>query len=198
MYYFIADLHLGHTNVLKFDNRPFDNIQEHDEYMIRKWNEVVKPEDDVFILGDISWHNIDKTVEIYERLNGKLHLIIGNHDAKIIRNNKIKSLFVEICDYKELKIDDKICVLFHYPILCFNKHYYGSYHFYGHVHNSYEWVATEQYKDDLISKSDKPCNMINIGCMMPYMDYQPRTFNEIVKGYNECVENNTLFADGRG
>lgn len=197
MNYYIADLHFGHANALKFDNRPFDNIQEHDKYIIDRWNEIVKSSDNVYILGDISWHNAEKTIEIYKNLDGKLHLIIGNHDHKLLKHKDVCSLFCEICDYKELKIDNKICVLSHYPILCFNKHYYGVYHFYGHVHNSYEWVYMEEFKDKMIVETDKPCNAINIGCMLPYMDYQPKTFEQIINGYAECVQNNTLFKNGR-
>ena len=56
MNYFISDLHLGHKNVLKFDNRPFINIEEHDKTIIDNWNSKVNDNDDVYVLGDISWH----------------------------------------------------------------------------------------------------------------------------------------------
>lgn len=54
MNYFISDLHIGHTNVLSFDNRPFKSIEEHDEALIKNWNSVVGMDDDVYLLGDIS------------------------------------------------------------------------------------------------------------------------------------------------
>lgn len=54
MDYFISDLHFGHKNVLAFDNRPFDNIEQHDNALIRNWNNAVNIDDDVYILGDIS------------------------------------------------------------------------------------------------------------------------------------------------
>lgn len=182
MYYFISDLHFGHTNILYFDNRPFKTIEEHDEYIVNKWNETVDIDDDVYILGDISWHNTTKTIEIFKRLNGNKHLIKGNHDAKLLRNEELRKLFVEIVDYKELDIglENKRIVLSHYPIPFFNNHYYGWYHLYGHVHNSWEWSIAEKIKEQMVSLYDKKCEMFNVGAMIPYINYQPRTLKEII------------------
>ena len=52
MKYYISDCHFGHLNVLRFDKRPFKNIDENDSELIRRWNERVTDEDDVYILGD--------------------------------------------------------------------------------------------------------------------------------------------------
>ena len=134
--FFISDLHFGHKNCLAFDNRPFKDIEEHDSMLIRMWNNVVGIDDDVWILGDISWHNATKTIEIFKQLNGIKHLCRGNHDSKLLRNKQVQELFVEICDYKEIQLDNKYgIVLSHYPIPCYNHHYYGWYHLYGHVHD---------------------------------------------------------------
>ena len=54
MDYFIADLHFGHENCLAYDNRPFLDVDSHDNYIINKWNEQVGIDDEVYILGDIS------------------------------------------------------------------------------------------------------------------------------------------------
>lgn len=188
MNYFISDLHLGHVNCLKFDNRQFKTIEDHDKTIINNWNNTVGIDDDVYILGDISWHNATKTIEIFKQLNGKLHLIIGNHDKKLLKNKELRDVFVEICDYKELQLDDgKIIVLSHYPIPCFNRHYYGAYHLYGHVHISFEWNMMKQIKYEMEELYTVPCNMFNVGCMINYMNYTPRTLNEIL----EVNKNNT-------
>ena len=179
--FYIADLHFGHKNCLAYDNREFPSIEEHDEYLISRWNSVVGIDDDVWILGDISWHNATKTLKIFNRLNGTKHLCIGNHDSRLLRNQDIRKLFIEIVDYKEIQLTDKIgVVLSHYPIPCFNKHYYGWYHFYGHVHTSFEWNMMKQVKYEMEALYDKPCNMYNVGCMVPYMNYTPKTFEDIV------------------
>lgn len=182
--YFISDLHFGHKNCLTFDSRPFRTIEEHDEELIMKWNRTVLQEDDVYILGDVSWKNNDETIKILKRLPGNKHLIIGNHDHKMLKDQRIRDLFVEIVDYKEIKICSNDIILSHYPIPCFNKHYYGAYHFYGHIHNSFEWDMMERVKYEMIRTYNKPCNMFNVGCMVPGMDYTPRTFEQIISNPN--------------
>jgi calcineurin-like phosphoesterase family protein len=181
MNYFISDLHFGHVNCLAFDNRPFSSIFDHDAHIIKEWNETVGIDDDVYILGDISWYNSANTIEIFKQLNGRLHLIKGNHDTTILKNLDLRSLFVEIVDYKELFIDkDTSIVLCHYPIPCFKNHFYGWYHFYGHVHSSFEWNMMENIKYNMTALYDKPCNMFNVGAMMRHINYRPRTFEQII------------------
>lgn len=182
---FISDLHFSHKNILAFDNRPFKDVQEHDRSLIHRWNCHAEKDDVVWILGDISWCNAEETIKIFEQLNGRKCLCAGNHDAKLLKNKKLCGLFDEICDYKELKIGDTGIVLSHYPIPCFNKHFYGWVHFYGHVHNSFEWNMMERVRYEMEALYDKQCNMINVGCMMPYMNYAPRTAEEIIKRYQE-------------
>jgi len=180
--FFIADLHLGHKNILSYDNRPFKTIEEHDNTIINNWNKTVTPDDDIYILGDISWHNIDDTIKIFQSLHGKKHLIIGNHDKSQLKNKSIRDLFVEIKDYKEIILpDNKIIVLSHYPIPCFNKHYYGSYHLYRHVHNSFEENMMQHIRFEMEELYTTPCNMYNVGAMISYMNYIPRTLEEIIK-----------------
>jgi calcineurin-like phosphoesterase family protein len=181
MNYFISDLHFGHINCLRFDNRPFNTITGHDEALIKNWNDVVGSDDDVYILGDISWYDAADTIAIFSRLNGRKHLIRGNHDAKLLRNSNLCKLFVEITDYKELYFEDGVqIVLCHYPMPCFKNHFYGWYHLYGHVHNSFEWDLMEDVKKQMIDEQHRPCNMYNVGVMMPYMNYRPRTLQEII------------------
>ncbi len=179
--FFISDLHFGHKNCLAYDNREFKSIEEHDEFLIQKWNETVGIHDDVWILGDISWYPSTKTIEIFSRLNGIKHLCVGNHDKKLLRNPDLRKLFVEIVDYKEIELDEgKGIVLCHYPIPCYNRHYYGWYHLYGHVHTSFEWNMMKQIQYEMEALYDKPSNMFNVGCMVPGMDYTPRTLEEII------------------
>ncbi len=185
---FIADLHFGHKNCLAYDNREFKSIEEHDEALIDNWNSVVDIDDDVWILGDISWHPAMRTVELLKRLNGVKHLCIGNHDKKLLRNSDVRRQFVEIIDYKEIQIDDRLgVVLSHYPIPCFNHHYYGWYHLYGHVHTSFEWNMMKQVKYEMEALYDKPCRMFNVGCMVPGMYYKPRTIEEIIEIFGNEV-----------
>lgn len=179
--YFISDMHFGHKNCMAFDNRNFKSIEEHDVALIENWNDAVGIDDEVFILGDFSWHNATKTIEILKSLNGIKHLIIGNHDQKLLKNREFRLQFVEIVHYKELSLPDgKGIILSHYPIPCFNHHYYGWYHLYGHVHNGFEWNMMEHVKYEMVALYDKPCEMYNVGAMIPYMGFTPRTLDEIL------------------
>lgn len=79
-----ADHHFGHTNILlpEYDNRPFPDIETHDDELIMQWNHVVSPEDIVIHLGDFSFLNPDATIHIVRMLNGKIIMINGNHDRR--------------------------------------------------------------------------------------------------------------------
>lgn len=176
MIFFTADLHFGHKNIIRFDNRPFTTVEEMDRVLIERWNKKVKNEDTVYILGDVSWYDDQKTCEILSQLHGKKVLILGNHDR--VRGH-VRKCFEEICSYKEITLPCNIhVVLCHYPITFFNRHHYGAYMFYGHVHNSHEWKMTENYKYGL-EQLDIKCNMFNVGCMV--RNYEPVTFDEILQ-----------------
>lgn len=195
--FFIADLHFGHKNILAFDNRPFPDVEAHDAELIRRWNSVVGIDDDVWILGDISWHNATKTIEIFKQLNGVKHLCKGNHDGKILRNRDIQNLFIEICDYKELQLDDgKGIVLCHYPIPCYRDHFDGWCHLYGHVHTGIEWNMMERDKHEMFQiHSYTESKMYNVGCMVPYMEYRPKTLDQIENDYRSWVLLGPFFSE---
>ena len=179
--FFISDLHFGHKKVLSYDNRPFTAIEDHDRELIARWNRTVSDADDVYILGDISWHNAAKTAEILQSLKGSKHLIIGNHDEDLLISKAVRDQFVEITDYKELPLDKHLrIVLCHYPIPCFKKHHRGWFHLYGHVHVSFEANMMEHLRYEMETLHEAPCNMYHVGCMMPYMNYTPRTLDEII------------------
>ena len=136
MIFVTSDLHFGHKNIIKYENRPYENIEQMDEDLIQRWNNTVGKEDTTYVLGDFSWYKGEKTNEILKRLNGKKVLIIGNHDCNFLKDKKFdKSLFEEIEYYKELKYNKKIYVLFHYPIAEHNGKTNGVIHLYGHIHS---------------------------------------------------------------
>jgi calcineurin-like phosphoesterase family protein len=183
--FYISDLHFGHHNIIRYDNRPFKTIEEMNETMIANWNKVVSNQDYVYILGDISWYDDDKTVQIFRRLNGTKILIKGNHD-NIKRNSELAKCFASIQDYAELYLDKKNkVVMSHYPILFWNGQFRDTVHLYGHVHNSHQWNMCESWADEARQLQDIPMRMYNVGCMMEWMDYTPRTLDEIIEGYKQ-------------
>ena len=185
--FFLSDLHLGHKNNMAFDNRPFTSVEENDTAIINNWNNTVNIDDDVYILGDLSWYNVSETIKILEGLNGNKHLFVGNHDKRFSKNKFFRDCFIEIEYYKELDIGNgKKLILCHYPIPCFNGQFRGNYHFYGHVHNTEQWNMIESFKRmHEEARGIGSCNMYNVGCMMPEISYKPKTLTEILKAYGD-------------
>ena len=119
---YIADLHFGHKNILAYDNRPFADIKTHDAEIMEQWNNSVSENDDVFILGDVSWHSAAKTAGLMQRLNGTKHLIIGNHDGELLKSKSYRNCFQEIEHYLEIEDEGQKIILCHYPILSVKPH----------------------------------------------------------------------------
>ena len=141
--HFTSDTHYFHDNVIKYCDRPFSSTEEMNETMIQNWNSVVKDSDVVYHLGDFSIdsHGKEKNLKkekdirvVYNRLHGKKILIYGNHDVVFL--DLYRDLFIEVLPYKEIRIDNKIWVLFHYPIEEWNGSHGGKgYHLHGHTHS---------------------------------------------------------------
>ena len=133
--WFTSDTHFGHANIIKFCDRPFKNIQEHDEMLIANWNECVRPGDEVYHTGDFSFErHPEKTAR---RLMGNKHLIRGNHD----KSHHIKLIsphFNWVKDYYSLKVGNQKFILFHYPIRNWHHCYKGTIHLFGHSHGGTE------------------------------------------------------------
>ena len=99
MNYYIADTHFGHDNIRRLSNRPFETIEEMDKTIIDNWNSRVNDNDDIYILGDFSYKSEDPILYL-KQLIGRKHLIVGNHDGKLLKNPVCKNYFIEICDIK--------------------------------------------------------------------------------------------------
>lgn len=82
MIYFTADLHFCHQREFLYINRGFSNVYDMNQAIIRNWNNVVKPEDDVYVLGDLMLNDNREGVKCLHQLQGNLHIIIGNHDTE--------------------------------------------------------------------------------------------------------------------
>ncbi|MBQ7774789.1 MAG: hydrolase, partial [Lachnospiraceae bacterium] len=131
---YISDLHLGHSNVIGFDNRPFADRNEMDHTMIELWNSRVSAEDDVYIVGDFCFRS-DRTPDWYLRqLKGHKHLIVGNHDRVTLDCENAARYLESIDKMLCVKDGDKQVCLCHYPIADWYKGRHGSWHVYGHIH----------------------------------------------------------------
>lgn len=144
--WFISDCHFGHKNIIEYCNRPFSSVYEMDNTLIQYWNDEVKPQDDIYHLGDFSFSprtkEGDKSIlNLLLLLHGNKHFIIGNHDSNLVRvlnNNKnwedykVKSLEY----YKEIKYNHQLFCLYHFGQRVWNKSHHGSVHLFGHSHGT--------------------------------------------------------------
>jgi len=135
MIYFTADTHFGHANSIKFCNRPFSDVHEMNEYMIAAWNERVRDNDAVFIIGDMFFKSNIPPAEILPRLNGRKHLIVGNHDGQWMPHQNLNKFFESVDTYYDYHDNDRSYVMCHYPLLTY-QHEMKWYMIHGHIHNS--------------------------------------------------------------
>lgn len=134
MIYFTSDLHLNHKNILKYEERPYNDVLEMNTDYIQKWNAKVSQEDTVYVLGDFCFvKTVSETEEFLSKLNGHKILIKGNHDHSSVYKAKG---WDRIYDYYELEINDTLVCLFHYPIAVWNCKHHGSIHLFGHIHSN--------------------------------------------------------------
>ena len=85
-------------------------MEEMNAYMLQRWNEKVRKNDEVVILGDLSWGKAEETNELLGKLNGRLYLIQGNHDRFLKNKDYNASRFVWIKPYEELQ-DNNLVIL---------------------------------------------------------------------------------------
>lgn len=129
MTYFIADAHLGHAGIIPYCRRPFSSVGEQDALILKNWNETVTPEDDVYIIGDLMVPTEAGPAHYLEQLNGRLHLLIGNHDEEWY-DESYRHYFVEVADALTVTLDGRRVYLCHYP----TPDFVGDLHIFGHMH----------------------------------------------------------------
>lgn len=121
MIFLTSDTHFGHNKMFLYEPRGFTNIQEHDAQIIKNWNEVVSYCDDVYHLGDVMLGDNEYGLKCLKQLNGKIHIICGNHctDTRRALYENCYNV-VEVVDAKRLKYNRYHFILCHYPILTSN------------------------------------------------------------------------------
>lgn len=204
MRYYISDPHFFHNRLNdNMDHRGFESLEAMHEYMINKWNNKVRKNDEVVILGDLSIGKGKSTNEILEKLNGKLYMIKGNHDKWIDDKDADLKRFSWIKEYAEMNDNGRKVILCHYPILFYNGQYRLNengdpkvYMLYGHVHNTMDLKLIDQYQKETRNTYRRsrnveeprpiPSNAINCFCM--FSDYEPLTLDEWIELNNKREE----------
>lgn len=187
MNYYISDLHIEHSNIMNFDNRPFKDVQEMNQTIVDNWNKTVKINDTVYILGDFIWAKENEWIYWVKQLTGNKVLVRGNHDPRQF-SSATKKLFQDITNLKEIKDNGRHVIMCHYPIPFYRASFAPNcYMLYGHVHQTKEYDYLKAMRKQLLNNindnnSFSQGNFINVGAMMPYMNYTPRTLDEIING----------------
>jgi calcineurin-like phosphoesterase family protein len=167
MVFVSADHHFGHHSeeggsIIRYENRPYKTLEEMDWDLIKRWNAVVKNGDMVFHLGDFSFYNKVKTIQIFRNLAGRKVLILGNHDkARSVSWWKDVG-FEEVIKYPI--IYDKFFIFSHEPVYLNDNMPYVNVH--GHLHS--KKMDSKQY--------------INVS--VENTDYAPVLFNDIKNRFN--------------
>ena len=147
--------------------------------LLNNWNSRITKNDEVYVLGDFAWKN-DDGLDFLNKANGKKFLIKGNHDKL---NKDMENKFIWVKEYAVIKDNGNHIVLFHYPIAHWQNADYGNIHLYGHIHTGRDTRPFEDYVS-LMKKRGFPYQCFNVGCMLPYMNYTPRTLEEIMSANN--------------
>lgn len=198
--FFIADTHFSHQGVCEFLRedgsklRHWDNAAEMDEELVKNWNEVVRPSDKVYHLGDVAIKH--QALKILERLNGDKVLVKGNHDVHRLRH--YTPYFRDIRAYHVM--DQIICS--HIPVHPDSKGRFRA-NIHGHTHARRVMVEKETMHVDVIRKYMPQTKTVNISygnkfevirnkvidpfyfCIsVEQIDYRPIAYEEILKQLN--------------
>lgn len=171
--FYTADTHFGHAGMLTFGARPFATTDEMDRYLIDRWNDVVKPDDIIYHLGDFACGDRDpaRIKKIFDQLKGRKFLILGNHD---LRSDGSIHPSIAALDWAapptammETQDGDKQrVILCHYALRVWNASHYDSWHFYGHSHGKLPSVGRSR----------------DVGVDVANCAFTPRTFQELTSG----------------
>lgn len=179
--FFTSDYHIGHNNVIRFDNRPFENLHEMHEVMIEKWNSVVNDDSIIFYLGDYIYKGDVATAKWFSsQIKGRVHFLMGNHDRykNITSLKRFEKIYGDDTTLggATIQVRDQDCkdgwqsiVMCHYPILSWNKQHHSSWHIHGHCHqNLYNNPNMKWFYDNKV---------IDAGCNG--WDYTPISYQKV-------------------
>ncbi len=165
MYWFTADEHYGHANVIQYNKRPYGSVEEMDKDLIKRFNSMVMKDDITIHAGDFCWLN--KSLDVYnkylKKMNGNHILLIGSHDHWMSR--RYKYIWTK-------RIEGQLVVVCHYCMYTWPSSHYGAWQLFGHSHgslvrkakqydigvdnNNYYPVSFDQIKDIMAKKPNNP------------------------------------------
>ncbi len=167
MIYFISDTHFYHSNIIKYCNRTFKDVNEMNETIISNWRFFITKDDIVYHLGDFCLSSDDDIKNIFNRLNGNKILIRGNHDRKSVKF--YKDIGFEILTHAPIILEEYKLILSHVPLPDVKiKNGYINLH--GHIHNK---NISEDYPKNIYSE------IKHINLSVDVTDYKPVSLDKI-------------------
>ncbi len=146
-----SDLHFGHKNIMSFcpeSRARFRNdVAYMNEAMVKEWNDLIEPEDTVYILGDVAFMSGSDAGRTVMRLNGTKILVEGNHDRKTLQDATFRNAFAEVHKYLDINYNGTKVVMFHYPIAEWDQMHRGSVHLHGHLHGGISGMEKFRCRD---------------------------------------------------
>lgn len=159
-----SDLHWGHRNIMSFcpqSRARFRNDLDYmNEQMVKEWNDLIAPEDLVYILGDVAFLPAQKAAEFMMRCNGTKILVEGNHDRKTLNDPTFRKCFKEVHQYLRIVYDGTTVCMFHYPIAEWDQMHRGSVHLHGHLHGGTSGM--EQFRCIDVGMDSTGCIVISM------------------------------------
>jgi calcineurin-like phosphoesterase family protein len=186
-YWFTADAHFGHSNIIDYCNRPFADVHEMNKAMTERWNACVQPDDTIYHVGDFCFGD---PVRFLEKLNGNIHLIDGSHDKQLrklfsktdsIQSNRARIRGGQLGEWRwlgplhSMVIDKQAITLCHYAMRRWPKSHYGSWLLYGHSHGSLPPMGKS----------------FDVG--VDTHNFQPYSLAEVAKKMEELVPHQTIY-----
>lgn len=127
-YFFTSDEHYDHKNIIKYTSRPFENVEEMNEELIKRNNKIVSPNDIVIHAGDFCWAKTYQEAQKHiDRLNGNHVFLLGSHDKWLKGKSRWQVVW-------ERMIEGQFIVVYHYCLRVWARSHYNSWHLYGHSH----------------------------------------------------------------
>ncbi|MDT8853447.1 metallophosphoesterase [Paracoccaceae bacterium Fryx2] len=138
-HFYTADLHLNHSAIIRFCNRPFADAKVMDQTILQNFESQVGWDDDLWIVGDFGFGGGMHRAYLercFQRLPGRKHLIVGNHDKPWVRTLG----WASVHDIVSVTDGDRRFLLCHYPMITRDHARRGAVQVFGHVHNN--WLGS--------------------------------------------------------
>lgn len=175
MIYYISDTHFRDQSIFDKCKRPFKSLHDMEETIIRNWNKRINDDDVVYVLGDLVKDDDISAIQIFNKLKGHKHLIVGNHDHCLLENIKSSKIFETVKFIDLIKdVNRKVCIC-HYPLMDWMDFNRKGILVYGHIHNKTEknghaYKLMKEYYNTLPAYN----------CGVDVCNFEPKTLDELI------------------